>query len=140
MSAAICFYNACADGGRVFIQAGQRRNDHVPALAVGLQDDALAERIRKSGEVVLHTATFQHRRRIYQLLAEGPVQASQDDICSAVGVSCGRIAAAPVAFSLKFIREMSLGIGKIALFFTFAEKTITISHDAHDLSRTSHEP
>ena len=77
---ATCFYNACADGGRVFIQAGQRRNDHVPALAVGLQDDALAERIRKSGEVVLHTATFQHRRRIYQLLAEGPVQASQDDI------------------------------------------------------------
>eukprot|EP00746_Dinoflagellata_sp_MGD_P065087 gnl/MRDRNA2_/MRDRNA2_27124_c0_seq1.p1 gnl/MRDRNA2_/MRDRNA2_27124_c0~~gnl/MRDRNA2_/MRDRNA2_27124_c0_seq1.p1 ORF type:complete len:450 (-),score=83.62 gnl/MRDRNA2_/MRDRNA2_27124_c0_seq1:199-1548(-) len=117
---ASCFYNACADGGRAFVPpSGGRRNDHRPALAIGFRDDAFAERVRKSGELVVHTATFPHRRRIQQLLAGGPVQASQNEICSAVGVSCGRIAAAPVAFSVKVIKETKLGNGNTAFYFTF---------------------
>lgn len=101
---ASAFYNAVSGGV-------------LTAVAVGFEDGAIAGLIRKTGEVVVHTATFPNRRRIHKLLAEGPVKISDSELCSAVGVSCGRIAAAPVAFSGKVIKEMPLGNGRVAFFF-----------------------
>eukprot|EP00930_Biecheleria_cincta_P098003 TRINITY_DN8968_c0_g1_i1.p1 TRINITY_DN8968_c0_g1~~TRINITY_DN8968_c0_g1_i1.p1 ORF type:complete len:443 (-),score=35.67 TRINITY_DN8968_c0_g1_i1:167-1495(-) len=116
---ATCFYNGASDGNRRREGTGPAMQLYQPALALGFPNGLVAACLRRSGEATIHTATWQHRRRICQLLRSAPRRVAEENLrASPGGVRAKRVEMAPVAFTCKLLRELPLGSGQVGFILS----------------------